>query len=93
MVVYLVLMHFVHLHFYGYQNSHMQEGLKKYYDVSYTAWMHTQSPALLASSNGVIVFFVISGFLNLMVSMSLAKKYKVRFLQFIFLFILLILIE
>jgi hypothetical protein len=60
-------------------NSHMQEGLKKYYDNSYNTWIHNQSPALYStSSNGVTVFFVISGFLNLMVSMSIAKKFKVK---------------
>eukprot|EP01038_Epipyxis_sp_PR26KG_P009424 gene9424-12698_t len=58
-------------------NSHLQEGLATYF-LNFEEWIEENiSKAMVDSSaQGVTVFFVISGFLNIMVTESITKKNK-----------------
>lgn len=55
-------------------NIHLQNGLQEYYSYEFVTWCRNATEVLSTSSQGVTVFFVISGFLNLMVAMNVSKR-------------------
>jgi hypothetical protein len=60
-------------------NSHLQEGMVIFYNNTTTWLVSNTSKAILSSaSNGVTVFMVVSGFLNMMVALSISKILGVR---------------
>jgi peptidoglycan/LPS O-acetylase OafA/YrhL len=64
-------------------NVHVEEGLEIYYSSVHVkhAWGQIGATFVVyAANNGVVVFFVLSGFLIPMVFTSIARKNKVKFM-------------
>lgn len=64
-------------------NDHVQEGLKILY-ADFEAWIETQSSSRAyadSSDQGVTVFFVISGFLNLYVALRISDSFQEKYVS------------